>query len=806
MVKVKHSWIPAIWGWLPDKTEESYKVFFLLVQDKLNEMDLSFKLTSIISDFELNIMKAIDDILDVDILGCFFHLTKAFKNKVDKKGFKTRYETDKMFNQFIKESGALVHLPLEDLIDGLKHIEEKFVFKDIKGEEFKSYFIQYIRDFWINGCYPPHVWNCFERSEDMTNNNQEGFNSKMNKSLEHKHPSPGILLCHIVQGIKLAEGEIAKVRVGISKPKQQPKYKKLAERRLLIKKAYIRDKSRGQADIGAFLSDIGHNVMASTHMGRITQEKHLQAETIPSVNVDEIGELDRSTWNVEEASSMECVEIGTNPYAKRKVGKTLRVQEAEEERTANRCEWIARKCPSCNKGFKRSSNTVRCHSCDSFTHKKSSCLSSTSQMPAFHCKKCLPNSAPVNRGSDIERAADGNFTCKHCDFVTKTKYNLKRHMDRKHIGQSEDIQTSVPSYPSIPHIASSPLRASTPLRKSPSVRENGDLYSVLKSEGLGHLVELLRKEKIDLNILMEMEKNEFIEIGVESFGDRHKLFKLLKNLKENGYTQNDEQEHTILDGSFNENEQITKECDNCNELFLSESQLARHYNEVHMVVICPHCDTQFKDVGGLNEHVENNHTNFLHVSVCSQQSHTSSHWSKVYCPRCKGMFDNEKDLSDHIENCHGAVLDGVEENGEVDIPMILSPEEKFHCNECDSSFSYQCTLQLHIKNNHTGNKFCCQCNFRTTSDKKLEEHIMSLHNPMEYSSDINDSNTSILPQKRSSIIHSSTETSISMENTEISLNASKRRKPTSEFNCEICQKSFSNKFNLQRHIKNVHKK
>ena len=81
-----------------------------------------------------------------------------------------------MFNQFIKECGAIAHLPLEDLTDGINHVEEKFVFEDLKGEEFKSYFIQYIKDYWINGCYPPYVWNCFQRSEDMTNNNQEGYN------------------------------------------------------------------------------------------------------------------------------------------------------------------------------------------------------------------------------------------------------------------------------------------------------------------------------------------------------------------------------------------------------------------------------------------------------------------------------------------------------------------------------------------------------------------------------------------------------------------------------------------------------
>ena len=72
---------------------------------------------------------------------------------------------------------------------------------------------------------------------------------------------------------------------------------------------------------------------------------------------------------------------------------------------------------------------------------------------------------------------------------------------------------------------------------------------------------------------------------------------------------------------------------------------------------CPHCDMQFKDIDELNKHMESNHTEFLDISLCSQLSNSSSHWSKMYCKICKEMFDNEKDLSDHIENCHDGVLD-----------------------------------------------------------------------------------------------------------------------------------------------------
>ena len=99
-------------------------------------------------------------------------------------------------------------------------------------------------------------------------------------------------------------------------------------------------------------------------------------------------------------------------------------------------------------------------------------------------------------------------------------------MDRKHIGQSNINESFVILDPSPPYRTSSPLRESTPFRKSP-LRDNDDLSTVLKSEGLGHLVDIFMKEKIDLNILMEMEKSEILEIGVDAFGDRHALYKLL---------------------------------------------------------------------------------------------------------------------------------------------------------------------------------------------------------------------------------------------------------------------------------------
>ena len=172
MGKVRGFWTPLVWGWLPDKSETSYTIYILLVKKKLEELGLELNVASVLCDFELNILKSVDSMIGCEIFGCSFHQRKCLQRKVDKSGFKTIYENDQHFYEFINHCGALAHLPIEDLEMGLKLIQDKFHFQDERTAKFKIDFLQYINDFWINGCIPPKVWNLFGRSTDLTNNNQ----------------------------------------------------------------------------------------------------------------------------------------------------------------------------------------------------------------------------------------------------------------------------------------------------------------------------------------------------------------------------------------------------------------------------------------------------------------------------------------------------------------------------------------------------------------------------------------------------------------------------------------------------------
>ena len=79
MIRFGGFWIPLAWGWLPDKSLQSYKVFFYMMLEELKRRNIPLNIKELISDFELNILKSADEMLPgIIILGCFFHPLRPF--------------------------------------------------------------------------------------------------------------------------------------------------------------------------------------------------------------------------------------------------------------------------------------------------------------------------------------------------------------------------------------------------------------------------------------------------------------------------------------------------------------------------------------------------------------------------------------------------------------------------------------------------------------------------------------------------------------------------------------------------------
>ena len=174
MVKHLDTWLAVAHGWLPDKSEVSYKLFFILLKEELERRGLKLNLSEIISDFEIGIIKAIDDIVGCPVSGCFFHFSQCLKRKVEKSGLKGKYATNSAFQFFVKCCGGLAHMPVKDVEKGIDYLrdDQEFDFEDQELNDFKFHMITYIIKYWMDGCFPPQLWNCWTRTKDATNNNQ----------------------------------------------------------------------------------------------------------------------------------------------------------------------------------------------------------------------------------------------------------------------------------------------------------------------------------------------------------------------------------------------------------------------------------------------------------------------------------------------------------------------------------------------------------------------------------------------------------------------------------------------------------
>ena len=77
----------------------------------------------------------------------------------------------------------------------------------------KPLFLDYFEQTWVRGSFPPQLWNMNNKVRGLTNNPQEGFNSKMNKLIQTKQPNPNVLVTHLAGCLNDSEMRFWKIKV-----------------------------------------------------------------------------------------------------------------------------------------------------------------------------------------------------------------------------------------------------------------------------------------------------------------------------------------------------------------------------------------------------------------------------------------------------------------------------------------------------------------------------------------------------------------------------------------------------------------
>lgn len=173
-------------------------------------------------DFEKAAMNAIERIhTGATIHNCFFHLTHSFLKRINKIGLKSRYATDRDFNELVKMYMALAFLEAGDI---------PLAFAELKNNSPMALypFVQYVADYYVIGKngnqprYPPAMWTTYQgdghHTGTKTQNFVESFHAQIAKILGAKHVGCFRLISELQKEANHQELEIARVMDGQGRP------------------------------------------------------------------------------------------------------------------------------------------------------------------------------------------------------------------------------------------------------------------------------------------------------------------------------------------------------------------------------------------------------------------------------------------------------------------------------------------------------------------------------------------------------------------------------------------------------------
>ncbi|XP_037040901.1 zinc finger protein 84-like isoform X2 [Bradysia coprophila] len=255
----------------------------------------------------------------------------------------------------------------------------------------------------------------------------------------------------------------------------------------------------------------------------------------------------------------------------------------------------------------------------------------------------------------------------------------------------------------------------------------------------------------------------------------------------------------------------SSECTVCLKSFDAKT-LAKHMKS-HSAFKCETCDRTFAKQNHLNLHMQ-------------------THLKKEYhCDQCDDIFSNKKSLktheatvhlsSSHVKRksvhqaytkkvyeqkaCHGSVqeLSKYDDDLEEQYEIING---RYQCGKCDKSLVDRQTFRLHFRL-HSGKnlKRCPICGTGFAKNNHLDRHV-ALHYGSTFKCDVCEE---MFDQFKSYRLHTANHLSHdkSVQASKVLTNESNRNEKISRrLECQLCEKIFSKKSNLERHMKSHEKR
>ena len=379
------------------------------------------------------------------------------------------------------------------------------------------------------------------------------------------------------------------------------------------------------------------------------------------------------------------------------------------------------------------------------------------------CKKCGHNFAINEISRHIKTVHEGikPYKCNKCDLSFGRKYNLKRHVARKHSEKNEE--------------------------------ENAILYECdccnktfkTKKELKGHQVRLEEKRFKCAHCSIPFHRKSDMKKHIRRLHTAAITQSLEQNKESSSQGEVGEEPTqdsgsctgpnlTILEDSETEDESRTGEesfpCKQCGKVFTLKDDLKDHQRKSHPVQRQFHCDRCYKSFtkrSHLNEHKE-------------------SHRRPVQCKVCEKFFKRRGNLKKHMKTFHSS-------NEPLNKDIELSTHD---CEKCGESFENNVYLVQHIRRVHDENKpnKCDKCDKSFVFKSELKRHQSTHGAVKQFSCDLCGKS---FGRKYNLMRHRDAHTY--EEHSKPKAKTAKVRDTVKQFSCDICNKSFGRKYQLTKH-------
>ena len=202
------------------------------------------------ADFEIAAIQAIHaEFPNAEGKGCFYHYSQAIWRKTHNLRLAVLYKEYPQVQQWIRRTAGLALLPADQVQNAWLEVMGATPVVP-RAEDFNDYLVVN----WVDARFPLQMWNHHNTMDPRTNNNLEGFHTRLNRNLPHNHPNIYRFIEVLRQIEKADKVKLSQIDFGAAQPSRKRVYREPDNRIQRLKEQL----HRGIKTSLQFLDAIGH--------------------------------------------------------------------------------------------------------------------------------------------------------------------------------------------------------------------------------------------------------------------------------------------------------------------------------------------------------------------------------------------------------------------------------------------------------------------------------------------------------------------------------------------------------------------